>query len=266
VNDERLQLAELQLGVLSGRGPEAGLSLARPHLMPVADETLPARLSLGLLGRRPDIVAARMRVESAYANLDAARADFYPDVNLLALGGLAALTPAGLWSRDALTGSVGPAVSLPVFDRARLKAKLGENAGRADAAIALYNKTVDDALGQVAQQLTSLRSTDALIERQTQVVAAQASKTSIAAERQRRGLITERDANRVRLSLFDERIRLADLRARRRTLGVGLIGALGGGFDAGAAQPPASALSSHDSADSSAAATRSQPMNPIRVD
>ncbi|HVE06284.1 MAG TPA: efflux transporter outer membrane subunit [Paraburkholderia sp.] len=242
LNDERLQLAQLQLGVLSGRGPQAGLALTRPHLAPLADAPLPQQLSLGLMGRRPDIVAARMRVEAADANLDAARAQFYPDVNLMALGGLAALTPAGLWSHDALTGSVGPAISLPIFDRKRLTAQLGENAGRADVAIALYNKTVDDALGQVAQQLTSLQSVDALIVSQTEAVDAQTAKNSIAAERQRRGLTTERDANRVRAALFDEQLRLADLRARRRTLRVGLIGALGGGFDAGAdAQAGASA-------------------------
>jgi NodT family efflux transporter outer membrane factor (OMF) lipoprotein len=281
INDERMQLAQLQLGVLSGRGPQAGLALVRPHLAPLADAPLPARLSLGLLGRRPDIVAARMRVEAAYANLDAARAQFYPDVNLMALGGLAALTPAGLWSHDALTGAIGPAVSLPIFDRTRLKAKLGENAARTDVAIALYNQTVDAALGQVAQQLASLRSVDALIARQTEALDAQTSKSSIAGERQRRGLMTERDANPVHAALFDERIRLADLRERRRALRVGLMGALGGGFDGGVerqdgpqanpqigpqSEPTAPAWSSRTVAPDAATPSHTESMNPTRVD
>ncbi|EGC99989.1 RND efflux system outer membrane lipoprotein, partial [Burkholderia sp. TJI49] len=88
-----------------------------------AGPALPARLPAELLGRRPDIVAARLRVEAAFANADSTRAQFYPDVNLVALGGVFALTPASLFSRDALAGSVGPAISLPVFDRGRLKAK-----------------------------------------------------------------------------------------------------------------------------------------------
>ncbi|WP_231936037.1 MULTISPECIES: efflux transporter outer membrane subunit [Burkholderia] len=258
LNDERLQLTELQLGALSGRGPEAGLSLKRPHLAPLADAPLPPRLSLDLMGRRPDIVAARLRVEAAYANLDSTRAQFYPDVNLAAFGGLFALTPAGLFSRKALAGSIGPAISLPIFDRARLKAKLGEDAGRADVAIALYNKTVDDALGQVAQQMTSLRSVDALLAHQAQSVDAAAKIASIAAQRHRRGLMMMRDVNLARLSLIDERMQLVELRARRRTLRVGLIGALGGGFDAGpdAAAPPTpgrrqppAGKSRHDGAD-----------------
>jgi NodT family efflux transporter outer membrane factor (OMF) lipoprotein len=293
INDERVQLAQLQLGVLSGRGPQAGLALVRPHLAPLADAPLPAQLSLGLLGRRPDIVTARMRVEAADANLDAARAQFYPDVNLMALGGLAALTPAGLWSHDALTGSIGPAVSLPIFDRTRLTAKLGENAARTDVAIALYNQTVDAALGQVAQQLASLQSVDTLIARQNDALDAQTSKSSIAGERQRRGLMTERDANRVHAALFDERIRLADLRERRRALRVGLIGALGGGFDGDVerraaqqtvlqtnlqaalrtnpqtsphSEPTAPAWSSRTVAPDTGAPSRTESMNPTRVD
>ena len=113
-----------------------------------ASGALPARLPADLLGRRPDIVAARLRVEAAFANADSTRAQFYPDVNLVALGGVFALTPASLFSRDALAGSIGPAISLPIFDRGRLKAKLGADVAQADVAIGLYNKTVDDALGQ----------------------------------------------------------------------------------------------------------------------
>ncbi|WP_065501278.1 efflux transporter outer membrane subunit [Burkholderia stabilis] len=241
LNDEQIKLAQLQLGVLSGRGPERGLALQRPRVGAFAGNAVPARLPADLLGRRPDIVAARLRVEAAFANADSTRAQFYPDVNLVALGGVFALTPASLFSRDSLAGSVGPAISLPIFDRGRLKAKLGADVAQADVAIGLYNKTVDDALGQVAQIVTSLQTSQTLVTQQQDAVAAAQKIVQIAADRHRRGVLMQKDVDVADLTLIDERAQMIALLGRQRTLRVGLIGALGGGFDAGAtvAQAPA---------------------------
>lgn len=170
-------------------------------------------------------------MESAYAAIDGTRASFYPDVNLAALGGLFALTPASLFSRDALGGSIGPALSLPVFDRGRLKAKLGGDVANADVALALYNQTVDAALGEVARQLTSLSTVDALLKEQQQAVRSAQRMVALAEDRHRRGMGMQKDVNLARLTLLDERSHAIELQARRRTLRVGLIGALGGGFD-----------------------------------
>ncbi len=241
LNDEQIKLAQLQLGVLSGRGPERGLALQRPRVGRLGDAALPARLPADLLGRRPDIVAARLRVEAAYASADATRAEFYPDVNLVALGGVFALAPASLFKRDALAGSVGPAVSLPIFDRGRLKAKLGADVAQADVAIGLYNKAVDDALGQVAQLVTSLQTAQTLVAQQQDAVNAAQKIVQIAADRHRRGVLMQKDVDVADLTLIDERAQLIGTLGRQRTLRVALIGALGGGFDAGAtvAQAPA---------------------------
>ncbi len=231
LNDERIQLTELQIGVLTGRGPERGLSLHRPRLAATADSPLPAQLPVDLLGRRPDIVAARLRAEAALANTDATRAQFYPDVNLVAFAGLTALTPAALFSRAALTGSVGPAISLPIFDRTRLRAQLGGDYANVDAAVGLYNKTIDQALGEVAQQLTSLRTIDTLALEQARAVDAASRIVAIAEERHRRGIGMQKDVTLADLSLLDERAQQVDLQGRRRLLQVALVGALGGGFD-----------------------------------
>ncbi|WP_341318270.1 efflux transporter outer membrane subunit [Paraburkholderia sp. IMGN_8] len=231
LNDERIKLTELQLGVLTGRGPERGLSLRRPQLAAAADAPMPAQLPVDLLGRRPDIVAARLRAEAALANIDATRAQFYPDVNLVAFAGLTALTPAALFSRAAMTGSIGPAISLPVFDRARLRAQLGGDYANVDAAVSLYNKTIDEALGEVARQLTSLRTVDTLAVEQTRAVQAASRIVAIAEERHRRGIGMQKDVTLADLSLLDERAQQVDLQGRRRMLQVALVGALGGGFD-----------------------------------
>ncbi|WP_407945311.1 efflux transporter outer membrane subunit [Paraburkholderia antibiotica] len=231
LNEERIQLAELQIGVLSGRGPERGLALHRPQLAATADAPLPAQLPVDLMGRRPDIVAARLRAEAALSHVDATRAQFYPDVNLAAFAGLTALTPAALFSRAALTGSVGPAISLPIFDRTRLRAQLHGDYASVDAAVGLYNKTVDEALGDVARQLTSLRTVERLSDEQNRAVDSATRIVAIARERHRRGIGMQKDVMLADLSLLDERAQQADLQGRRMLLQVALIGALGGGFD-----------------------------------
>jgi NodT family efflux transporter outer membrane factor (OMF) lipoprotein len=231
LNDERIKLTELQIGVMTGRGPERGLALHRPQMSAAADAPMPTQLPVDLLGRRPDIVAARLRAEAALANIDATRAQFYPDVNLVAFAGLTALTPAALFSRAALTGSVGPAISLPVFDRNRLRAQLGGDYANVDAAVSLYNKTVDEALGEVARQLTSLRTVDRLANEQSRAVQSASRIVAIAEERHRRGIGMQKDVTLAGLSLLDERAQQVDLQGRRMLLQVALVGALGGGFD-----------------------------------
>ena len=183
-----------------------------------ASGALPARLPADLLGRRPDIVAARLRVEAAFANADSTRAQFYPDVNLVALGGVFALTPASLFSRDALAGSIGPAISLPIFDRGRLKAKLGADVAQADVAIGLYNKTVDDALGKVAQFVTSLQTSQTLVAQQQDAVAAAQKIVEIATDRHRRGVLMQKDVDVADLTLIDERAQMIALLGRQRSL------------------------------------------------
>ena len=122
-------------------------------------------------------------------------------------------------------------MTLPIFDRGRLKAKLAGDVANADLSIALYNKTVDEALGQVARQLTQLRTVDTLLAEQQHSVDAAQKIVDIADERHRRGFGMEKDVNNARLTLVDERTQLIDLMAERRALRVGLIDALGGGFD-----------------------------------
>ena len=79
------------LAALVGVGPDRGLDLQRPHLTAPANIALPSTLPVDLLGRRPDVVAARWRVEGAARGVAASEAAFYPNVNLVAFAGLQAV-------------------------------------------------------------------------------------------------------------------------------------------------------------------------------
>lgn len=87
---EAMALTRNQLAALLGQGPDRGLSIQPGKLPEPSQLALPAELPSGLLGRRPDVVAARWRVEAAQGDIANARAQFYPSVNLAAFAGFSA--------------------------------------------------------------------------------------------------------------------------------------------------------------------------------
>jgi NodT family efflux transporter outer membrane factor (OMF) lipoprotein len=232
LNEQNITQTQLQLGLLSGAGAERGFTLRRPQLSNTADPVLPAQLAANLLGRRPDVVAARLRVEALREKTESTKAEFYPDVNLSALAGFLTTDIASLFSSDAVTGFVGPAVSLPIFDRGRIRARLKGDYANLDIAVSLYNKAVNEAFGDIVQQLTAISSTDSIIEQQTSAEKAANRITEIAVKRHDLGIGNMKNTLLAKLAQITETQRLIALRAQRRALQVEMVRALGGGFEA----------------------------------
>jgi NodT family efflux transporter outer membrane factor (OMF) lipoprotein len=125
---------------------------------------LPNTLPADLLGHRPDIVAQRWRVEAASQRIKAAHAAFYPNVDLIALASLGSLTTFGgffnFLNKDAGGHQVGAAISLPLFDGGRLQGQYGVAVAAYDGAVDAYNQALLDALREVADEVTALKSLD----------------------------------------------------------------------------------------------------------
>src|SRR5258705_11468849 len=136
-----VQLDRHQLAALLGLGPDAALDIQPVLRTYDAALALPANLPADLLARRPDIAAGQLRVEAAAARIGAAKADFFPNINLAAFIGLAATSFSGLNLLTAGSGipGVGPALHLPIFDAARLQANLRGRYGEYDTAEEQYN-------------------------------------------------------------------------------------------------------------------------------
>ena len=222
-------LARVALAALLGRGPDATFTLTA-HPLPPAALALPADLPAALLGRRPDIVAARWRIEAAAREIHAARAAFYPDLNLAAGLGLASLGGGSLLETASRYEQFGPALSLPLFDGGRLRANLaGRNAGY-DLAVAQYNQTLIEALRQVAASVAALRTLDRESSAARQARADAASAWKIALIRYRAGIGSYIEALTVERGLLAAEQRVATLDAARVVQSIGLVQALGGGY------------------------------------
>jgi len=232
LNEQNTTLTQIQLGLLAGGNAERGFKLKRPQLSTFTDPELPARLSTSLLGRRPDIVAARLRVEALQAKAQSTKAAFYPDINLSALAGLMTTDVTSLLSSDAFVASAGPAISLPIFERGRIRARLSADNANLDIAVIAYNKTVSEAFADVIKQLSSINSTDQIIGQQIEAIGAASRLAYIATIRHNRGIGTAKATYLTKLAAINENQRLIALRSQRRTLQIEMVRALGGGFDA----------------------------------
>lgn len=228
----RIALAGNQLAALSGQGPGAAGALQRPSLQLAVQPTLPAALPAELLGRRPDVVARRWQVAALASGVDAARADFYPNIDLVASLGFNAVGGGvlNLLQADKLGGSIGPALSLPLFDGGRLRSRLGAASAAYDAAVARYNQTLVSALREISDQLIRLRSLD-----QQQRLAAEATATAeaswrIAEQAWHGGLTDYLAVLEAQTRLFQQQRVQQQVWAERLTAHAELMAALGGGL------------------------------------
>jgi NodT family efflux transporter outer membrane factor (OMF) lipoprotein len=158
-SNNRIVTLRNQLAALTGQGPGAGEALTRPQVSVTDAATLPSVVPADLIGRRPDIVAARWRIEAAGKGIDVAKAQFYPDVNLSAFVGLQALSFEHLFEGDARVLGAGPAITLPIFEGGRLRANLAGRTAVYDMAVDQYNDSVIGAMRDVADQLATVEST-----------------------------------------------------------------------------------------------------------
>ena len=228
--DETIALARDQLAALLGKGPDRGLAVPRPAAHALGPIALPSAIPAELLGRRPDLVAQRLRIEAAARDIDVAKASFYPNVNLVAFAGLESFGASRLVSAGSESFGVGPAITLPIFDQGRLRGNLAAKDADYDAAVSRYNQMVADALREVADRIASWKSIETQRKEQAQAVATAQQAYDLALVRYREGLGNYLQVLSAEQPLLVQQGLDVDLRARELTVSINLIRALGGGF------------------------------------
>lgn len=227
--DEQIALNRNALAALLGRGPEATRDLL-PRIAPTAGPTLPAAIPADLLAHRADISAAKARVQAALGDIDVARAQFYPNINLTAFAGFASLGLSRWFDSGSQTYGIGPALRLPVFEAGRLRANLKGSTADFDVAVQSYNQAVLDAARDVADQVASLQSLQVQTREQRDAQTAAEAAYDLALQRYKAGLSTYLTVLTAENAVLAQRRAATDLKARALDLSVGLNRALGGGY------------------------------------
>lgn len=228
--DEAISLTKNRIAALMGEGPDRALTIGRPTLAAMKEFGLPANLTADLIGRRPDVVAARLRAEAAAQNVTVAKADFYPNVNLSALISTQTLGFTGFPRTGLSYGAAGPAVSLPIFDGGRIANSYRGARAQYDEAVASYDATLTQALKDIADVAASSRALSQRLSKSREALAASEQAYAIAQNRYRGGLATYLDVLTAEDSLIADTKNVAGLETRALSLDVALVRALGGGY------------------------------------
>ena len=238
LDNTRLQITRLETQIAREReslralvGADAsGLKdlVARP--LPATTPALPGKLGMDLLARRPDLQAARWRVEASLERVDATKASFYPDINLSAAIGSDVISFEDLLKYPSRTLLIGSTFNLPLFDSGRLQARLAGSRSQRNEMIADYNLAVVTAVREIAQEGVSLQGVQKQIAQQEAVTNVSKALLQGAQARYKQGLADH--SSLLTASLAVQRQTDAELQLQSQQIQneIALVKALGGGY------------------------------------
>lgn len=210
----------------------ASVKLTRRDL-PAVEASLPTMLGYELLARRPDLQEARWYIEASMNNVDAAKAAFYPDVNLMAFLQQDALHLSDLFRHSAQQMGVTGGFTLPIFDSGRLNAQLDIAQAQNNLSVADYNKAVVDAVNQVARTASEVETLTSKNQQHQRVEHDAARVVTLAQARFNAGLIAGSRVSEAKIPALQEKISGLTLKGQYLDATLQLTSALGGGYHHG---------------------------------
>jgi multidrug efflux system outer membrane protein len=227
--ERRRATLEHALALLVGE-PASSFEL-QAHDWATALPGIPAGVPATVLARRPDVAAAQKAVLAAQARVGVAQAAWFPDVSLTVTGGFASSEAGNLLKSSAKAWSAGALLALPLFDGGRRQAGVDAAAGQLDEALAGYRGQVLGALGEVEDQLAALKLLHDQAQAQGRALEAARRATVLSDSRYRNGLVSQIELLDARRSELFNRRQVLQVKAAQYQATVGLIKALGGGWD-----------------------------------
>ncbi|VVM07872.1 Outer membrane protein OprM [Methylacidimicrobium cyclopophantes] len=222
-----------EIARLAGQGPDWGRTLVASEASFPRRFPLPERIAFDLLGHRPDVAVARWRAQAAAEQVKVAKTAFYPNLNLVAWLGFQTLNFPTLFLSPGLPlmYMAGPAITLPIFEGGRLTAQLESVAAEYSIAVERYNSVLLSAVQQVADALVSWQEAVQDLEAQERAVQAATANVELAQRLFASGLNVRQDLLEMQYRLAEEESRLSMRHAQHVDSAVGLLVALGGGFE-----------------------------------
>ncbi len=200
--------------------------------LPTVESQLPSQLGYSLLARRPDLQAAHWYIESSLNSIDAAKAAFYPDVNLMAFLQQDALHLSDLFRHSAQQMGVTAGLTLPIFDSGRLNANLDITKAQSNLTVANYNKAVVDAVNDVARAASQVETLAQKNQHQQQIEHDAQRVVGLAQARFNAGIIAGSRVSEAKIPALREQCNGLVLQGQWLDASIQLTSALGGGYHA----------------------------------
>ncbi len=168
------QMTKIQhgLAVLSGKSPDA-LAIREPDKMAAVPMLQVGKLRADFLAARPDIAAQKALLSGKMSTVKAAEAEFYPNIELKVLAGLAHVDAFNV-VRTGVSGMLGvvPALHLPIFTSGALQSKLAGKRAAYNEQVAVYDQTVLNAMRSAADAVAEyqmLQARQPVLERMVSI-------------------------------------------------------------------------------------------------
>lgn len=231
-----LQINERQvihrLGVLLGQEPG---QLLEELSTPVAIPSVPAEVRFNppanLIRRRPDIRRAERDLAATTARIGAAQGELYPKFVINGSLGLAASDLGDLSTGSSKTWSIGPSVSVPLFNAGALRAQVRAARDREEQALSAYQKTILSALEEAENALTGLSREQERRDSLARAVAADRRAVNLSRDLYKQGLIDFLSVLEAERSLFRSEFLLVRSEASVSNNLVVAYKAMGGGWE-----------------------------------
>jgi outer membrane protein, multidrug efflux system len=227
--ERRIEQQENLLSILLGRNPAPvgrGKPLIENPLLPV----VPAGLPSSLLERRPDIQSSEQQLVAANARIGVAKAAYFPQITLTAVGGYQspALTdlftgPAGFWS-------FGAQLLQPIFTGGRIRSNVRLTEAQQQEAVLVYQQSIQQAFREVSDSLVAYRKNQEFRTQQELLTNSAQDATRLSDMRYRGGVTSYLEVLDSDTRYFDAQLGLAQAQLNERLALVQLYNALGGGW------------------------------------
>lgn len=220
---------ENALCILLGRSPGA-IQRGQNFTMQKVRTDVPAGLPSSLLERRPDIQTAEQLLIAANADIGQAKAAFYPQLAITGFYGYQSVALSDLFTGASRTWQFGPAITMPLFTGGRLRANVKVTQAQYEAALANYQKIVQNAFHEVSDSLIAYQRSGEFVSRQEQLTQANREATDLAYVRYDGGVTSYLEVLYNEQQLFVAELSLAQARLNELLSVVQLYRALGGGW------------------------------------
>ncbi|HXR95222.1 MAG TPA: efflux transporter outer membrane subunit [Rhizomicrobium sp.] len=226
---EQEREARYALAILLGRAPE-GFDVKGQNLDGIASPVLQGGLPSEVLLRRPDVAEAEANLYAAHANVDAARAAFFPSINLTGSGSYAAPAIGNLINPTNFAWSIGASLLQTIFDGGAKKAASDLALAQEQEQIAAYRKSVFNAFSNVETALGQVAADGDQLVAVTEEVRASTEAFRISELQYREGTIDILNLLQAQQTLFSAESTLVQTKLARLESDVSLYIALGGGW------------------------------------
>ncbi|WP_201531193.1 efflux transporter outer membrane subunit [Psychrobacter sp. LFX-11D] len=194
-----------------------------------SQQVFSAGLPSELLRYRPDVLQAEYNLKAAGANIEVARASYYPSISLASNVGLSSGSLNDLFKSGSVGWSFGPSVSVPIFDAGRLDANYDVAQIERKQTLAGYERSIQTAFREVSDVLATRATLGEQLEAQYRLQDNFEQTYQIADARFKAGISNYLDVLDAQRSLFSTQQGILDLELQKIISQIELYQVLGGG-------------------------------------